>query len=233
MTEKHIPSSPEEITLPDRAFIASRRLPYDRPRSWAPQEFKEFESFDLRRPSSITSEIVLSRTLVSTERLHRGVGGWLGGRDSVESRCSQEMRPTRSVSQDIAPARSGGCRSTVSETRPLSWSSATNRDQVMPSRSKSMFSSFRKRKKSKKKDKKQTDRSQNDRPTDGQTDGQAGRQKLTEAPTSEVEESGSRPGSMVSEGRPVSMSAADQRTSVCTTSSGASSHSTPSSGNNG
>ncbi|XP_063691149.1 amyloid beta A4 precursor protein-binding family B member 1-interacting protein-like isoform X2 [Bolinopsis microptera] len=42
----------------------------------------------------------------------------------------------------------------------------------------------------------------------------------------------SRPGSMVSEGRPAS-SVFDQRTSVCTTSSGASSHSNPSSGNNG
>ncbi|KAL5248296.1 hypothetical protein ACHWQZ_G017473 [Mnemiopsis leidyi] len=52
-------------------------------------------------------------------------------------------------------------------------------------------------------------------------------------PCSEEQRIHSRPASLVSEGRPASMTAADQRTSVCTTSSGASSHSTPSSGNNG
>ena len=182
--------------------------------SWSPQQFIEFKTFDLRRPSSMTNEIILSRTLVSKEKEYQSSRESLEKNKSVEMETSRELqgRPTR----------------TISDKRPQSWTSttATHCDISLQSRPKSMFASFRKRKKNKKKE--QTDRLS--KVTDGQTD-RASRVGLTEHP-SEPDQRDSRPGSLVSEGRPAS-SVFDQRTSVCTTSSGASSHSNPSSGNNG
>ena len=184
----------------------------------------------------MTNEIVLSRTLVSTERLHLSSRESLAGSEIVGASRSQEISVNNTVrnsrsTQDILN-RSDSSRSIFADKRPQSWTSTTNTncENVTPTRSRSMFMSFRKRCKGKKK--RPTDKSDNDRHTDRQTDRQTDRRDLTSG-TSEEQRSDSRPASLVSEGRPASMTAADQRTSVCTTSSGASSHSTPSSGNNG
>ena len=184
----------------------------------------------------MTNEIVLSRTLVSTERLHLSSRESLAGSEIVGAGRTQEISLDKTVrnsrsTQDILN-RSDSSRSIFADKRPQSWTSTsnTNCENATPTRSRSMFMSFRKRCKGKKK--RQTDKSDNDRYTDIQTDRQTDRGYLTSG-TSEEQRSDSRPASLVSEGRPASMTAADQRTSVCTTSSGASSHSTPSSGNNG
>ena len=160
----------------------------------------------------MTNEIILSRTLVSKE--------YQSSRESLEKNKSVEMETSRELL--------GRSTRSMSDKRPQSWTSTTvtNCDISLLSRPKSMFASFRKRKKNKKKE--QTDRLS--KVTDGQTD-RVSWAALTEH-SLEPDQRDSRPGSLVSEGRPAS-SVFDQRTSVCTTSSGASSHSNPSSGNNG